>query len=95
MQAPGEEDVYRNYPVTGTSAMFPLDPVKGYKGTILICGGNSKDATVVSIKDGQCPGCIAKAATSCGFITPDDAKPQWTWEFMPEGRCDEMKWYIS
>ena len=26
MQAPGEEQMYRNYPVTGTSALFALDP---------------------------------------------------------------------
>ena len=26
MQAPGEGNVYRSYPVTGTSALFPLDP---------------------------------------------------------------------
>ena len=41
---------------------------------------------MLSIKDGNCPGCFKKATASCGSINPDDSKPQWTWEHMPQGR---------
>ena len=60
--------------------------MKGYEATILICGGNSKDANVLTLKGTDCPGCWIKATASCGLISPDEDDPQWTWEYMPQAR---------
>lgn len=67
---------FRTYPVTGTSAMFPLSSRDGYRAEVMICGGSvslafSKPQTTL-------------ADYRCWRIYPEDPSPSWTKEVM----CD-------
>eukprot|EP00897_Mesotaenium_endlicherianum_P008146 jgi/Mesen1/735/ME000110S_11002 len=70
----GPPGVYRNYPVTGTSFLLPLDPSNGYKAEVVICGGNS--GTAYNNPKVQ-------ATADCGRIAPDSDNPTWESDTMP------------
>ncbi|CAI5999122.1 unnamed protein product [Closterium sp. NIES-64] len=85
---PANTNIFRSYPVTGSSAMLQLSSADGYKPRILICGGSSSSADLTNRdnRTGACLGCAAPAAATCGLIAPMDANPTWSYEIMPVAR---------
>ncbi|CAI7913343.1 unnamed protein product [Closterium sp. NIES-53] len=85
---PANTNIFRSYPVTGSSAMLQLSSADGYTPRILICGGSSSaaDLTNRDNRTGACLGCAAPATATCGLISPMDPNPKWTYEIMPVAR---------
>lgn len=66
--------LYRTYPNTGGSVMFPLTAENNYEAEIMICGGGQIDAEKSPTDD------------TCGIIKPmSAADPQWITTKMPGG----------
>jgi len=73
-QMPDLPGVFRTYPNTGGSVMFPLTSANGWGTKVMICGGGAyQDVT-------------APTDPSCGVIAPEDANPTWEMDSMPQGR---------
>ncbi|GJP84940.1 hypothetical protein CLOP_g14986 [Closterium sp. NIES-67] len=85
---PTNANIFRSYPVTGSSAMLQLSSADGYTPRILICGGSSSKADLANRdnRTGACLGCAAPATATCGLIAPMDRNPKWTYEIMPVAR---------
>ncbi|CAI5514210.1 unnamed protein product [Closterium sp. Naga37s-1] len=85
---PANTNIFRSYPVTGSSAMLQLSSADGYTPRILICGGSSSQADLTNRdnRTGACLGCAAPATATCGLIAPMDPNPTWTYEIMPVAR---------
>lgn len=66
--------IARNYPLTGGSILFPLDPANQYAAEVMVCGGGN----VLKTTEPTDP--------SCARLQPLAANPQWTTENMPQGR---------
>ncbi|KAL1925375.1 uncharacterized protein VTP21DRAFT_258 [Calcarisporiella thermophila] len=66
--------VARTYPLTGSSALLPLDPEKNYKVEIVVCGGAYEMVRTVA------------ADNTCIRIDPMAENPQWSMEEMPNRR---------
>ncbi|KAI5801742.1 putative galactose oxidase [Peziza echinospora] len=71
---PALPGLYRTYPNTGGSVMFPLKSSDGWAAKIMICGGGSyQDIT-------------SPTDPSCGVIAPEATTPTWEMDSMPQGR---------
>ncbi|CAI5458076.1 unnamed protein product [Closterium sp. Yama58-4] len=60
---PANTNIFRSYPVTGSSAMLQLSSADGYTPRILTCGGSSSKADLTNRdnRTGVCLGCAAPA----------------------------------
>ncbi|RKO92801.1 glyoxal oxidase N-terminus-domain-containing protein, partial [Blyttiomyces helicus] len=63
----------RTFPSSASTVLLPLKASENYRPEVMVCGGSSGDA----------PNPLALA--DCGRIHPLDAKPQWTFEQLPDG----------
>ncbi|KAL1914312.1 uncharacterized protein VTP21DRAFT_9005 [Calcarisporiella thermophila] len=73
-ELPRVPGVARTYPLTGGTALLPLDPSNNYRAEIVVCGG------------AQAMDRALKADDTCIRIAPLDANPTWTTERMPNRR---------
>ena len=72
-ELPNLSGLYRTYPNTGGSVMFPLTRENNYEAEIMVCGGGKEDSA------------ISPTDNSCGRIKPTSAAPQWKMTKMPGG----------
>lgn len=75
------KQVFRSYPLSGTSAMFPLSSFNRYRPEIMVCGGASTASLSFSGSNTNAP-----ADNMCYRIFPDVDKPAWTGERMSAPR---------
>lgn len=73
----------RTNPEAGMSVLLPLDPAKGYKAEVMICGGSPwpADQFPSTNLSSQTP-----ADKTCARINLNASTPTWTLEQMPEAR---------
>ncbi|KAI8902207.1 glyoxal oxidase N-terminus-domain-containing protein [Globomyces pollinis-pini] len=73
-ELPNIVGMYRTYPETGASILFPLSSADNYSAKIMICGG----ADIADIS--------SNTDATCGIISPEAPNPKWTYENMPDSR---------